>query len=74
MKKLSSSIRESAIDIYSGDKKIEDETMRKFFYYIEAYCAETKSTEDDILFNDKKWNSVFELFNNIMLEPISFEN
>jgi hypothetical protein len=74
MKKLSSSIRESAIDIYRGNKKIEDDTMRKFFYYIEAYCVETKSTEDDILFNDKKWNSVFELFNNVMLDPISCEN
>ena len=74
MKNFSSSIRESAIDIYRGNKKIEDDTMRKFFYYIEAYCVETKSTEDDIFFNDKKLNSVFELFNNVMLQSISCEN
>ena len=37
MKNFSSSIRESAIDIYRGNKKIEDDTMRKFFYYSKNY-------------------------------------
>lgn len=75
MKISSSFVRESAISIYKNGEKIENEIMRKFFYYLEAYCVETKSTEDDILLNDKKWRTFFELFNNVMLkEEVIYEN
>jgi hypothetical protein len=72
MKNFSTSFRTSAINIYRGNQKIESEVMKKFFYYIEAYCAETKSTEEDILFKDEEWDLVFELFTNVMMKKNPF--
>lgn len=69
MKACPTSIRKNAIEHYYGndisenDRKMND----KFFYYLQAYCCEMKYSELDILLNDEHYESVFHLFENVML-------
>jgi hypothetical protein len=71
MKTCSTSLRQNAYKIYKGECASEKDkvVLDKFFRYLEAYCAEMKCTELDIFLNDKNWESVFHLFESIMLKP-----
>jgi hypothetical protein len=72
MKTCPTSLRQNAYKVYKGeyisakDKNIVD----KFFRYLDAYCAELKCSELDILLNDKNWENVFHLFENVMLKDM----
>ncbi len=47
-------------------KDIDDEiALQKFTSYIEAYCAELKTTEHEILLNDELFERVYSIFHNI---------
>jgi len=70
MKTCPTSLRQNAYKVYKGEDISEkDKNMvDKFFRYLDAYCAEMKCSELDIFLNDKNWESVFHLFENIMLK------
>lgn len=59
-------LRQSAIDFFSG-KECDNITVKKFIDYIGAYCADLKCNESDILYNDKLFNSVYHLFEVVIL-------
>jgi hypothetical protein len=52
-----------------GESLVKDDddeiALQKFTSYIEAYCAELKTTEHEILLNDELFESVYSLFYNI---------
>ena len=50
-----------------GESLVKD----KFTTYIEAYCAEMKATEHDILLNDELFESVYSIFHNIMTKALA---
>ena len=53
-------------------KDIDDEiALQKFTSYIEAYCAELKTTEHEILLNDELFESVYSIFHNIMTKALA---
>jgi hypothetical protein len=70
MKICPTSLRQNAYKFYKGEDILEKDknTVDKFFKYLEAYCVETKSTELDILLNDKNWENVYNLFDSIILK------
>ncbi len=63
-------IREAAIKVAKGNQEInpEEKVLKKFFHYLDAYCAEMKCSELDIFLNDENWENVFHLFENVMLK------
>ncbi len=70
MKNLANDIRKCVINELKGepiDSRYE-KVVGRFIYYMDAYCAELKCTECDILLNDERYESVFSLFNNIILK------
>ena len=71
MKACPTSLRQSAYKVYNGHEASENDKvlLEKFFRYLEAYCAELKCTELDVFLNDKNWENVFHLFENVMLKP-----
>lgn len=72
MKTCPTSLRQNVYKVYKGEDISEkDKNMvDKFFRYLDAYCAELKCSELDILLNDKNWEDVFHLFENVMLKDI----
>ena len=64
-------LRKTTIDYFNGGKCI-NETVKKFIDYITAYCAEMKLTEFDILHNDKLFNSVYHLFETVVLQKYQY--
>lgn len=70
MKTCPTSLRQNAYKAYKGEDISEkDKNMvDKFFRYLDAYCAEMKCSELDIFLNDKNWEDVFHLFENVMLK------
>ncbi len=52
-----------------GESLVKDDddeiALQKFTSYIEAYCAELKTTEHEILLNHELFESVYSLFYNI---------
>jgi len=58
-----------------GESLVKDKddeiALKKFTTYIEAYCAEMKATEDDILLNDELFESVYSIFHNIMTKALA---
>lgn len=51
--------------------KDDEVTLKKFTSYIEAYCAEMKTTEHDILLNDELFETVYSIFHNIMTKVLA---
>lgn len=51
-------------DIQDDNKKI----IYEFANYIRAYCADLKCTEHDVIFDDKLYDKVYTLFDNIVLK------
>lgn len=70
MKTCPTLIRENAIKRLRGNEPCEKSkhVVDKFFYYLDCYCAELKHTEDDVLLNDEHYESVWNLFSNIVLK------
>lgn len=69
MEGFAQTLRQSTINFLNG-KEVENENklyVDKFLYYTDAYCAEMKTTIDDILLDDKTFNMVFRLFNSVIL-------
>jgi hypothetical protein len=58
-----------------GESLVKDKddeiALKKFTTYIEAYCAEMKATEHDILLNDELFESVYSIFHNIMTKALA---
>jgi len=52
-----------------GESLVKDKddeiALKKFTTYIDAYCAELKTTEHEILLNDELFESVYAIFHNI---------
>jgi len=70
MKTCPTSLRLNAYKVYKGEdiSEIDKNMVDKFFRYFDAYCAEMKCCELDIFLNDKNWEDVFHLFENVMLK------
>lgn len=51
-------------DIHVDNKKI----INEFANYIKAYCADLKCTEHDVIFDDKLYEKVYNLFDNVILK------
>lgn len=50
---------------------INDENKKfiiKFANYIKAYCADLKCTEHDVIFDDKLYDKVYNLFDSVVLK------
>lgn len=58
-------LRELTILAFQGEE-IKEEIVERFKWFIEAYCAELKRTENDVLFNDETYDMVLSLFDNVM--------
>lgn len=58
-----------------GESLVKDKddeiALQKFTSYIEAYCAELKTTEHEILLNDELFESVYSLFYNITTKVLA---
>lgn len=61
-------IRRIAISHIKNESLTNDESIRvkKFLHYLEAYCAEMKCDELDVLFNDEHYDKVYSLYKNVM--------
>ena len=70
MENFANNLRECTISHLNGNQiNIEYEFfVGKFIYYMDAYCAELKKTQGDILNNDKMYDSVFSLFNSVIIK------
>ena len=69
MENFAQTLRESTIQFLNGNE-VEKENklyVDKFLYYTDAYCAEMKTTIEEILHDDKTFNMVFRLFNSVIL-------
>ena len=66
---MKASLRESVISYLKEDKLFGDkEIVFEFLKYMEAYCAELKKTEWDVLNDDEHWDYVYGLFDAIILK------
>lgn len=66
---MKASLRESVISYLKEEKLFGDkEIVFEFLKYLEAYCAELNFTEEDILLNDERYESVYNLFDAIILK------
>lgn len=66
---MKASLRESMVSYINEDKLFGDkEIVLEFKKYLDAYCAELKHTEHDILMNDEHYDLVYHLFDNIILK------
>lgn len=66
-------IRELTIKSFNEDITESKDIVEKFKSFMDAYCAELKgTTEYEILSNDKLFNNVFHLFENIMVNHPEF--
>jgi hypothetical protein len=58
-----------------GESLVKDKhdeiALKKFTSYIEAYCAELKTTEHDILLDDELFEMVYSLFYNITVKTLA---
>jgi hypothetical protein len=58
-----------------GESLVKDKhdeiALKKFTSYIEAYCAELKTTEHEILLNDELFEMVYSLFYNITVRTLA---
>ncbi len=59
-------LRELTVNQIFNDEKSNEPVVNSFVKYIDAYCAELKCTEHDILLNDEKYDEVFGIFSRIM--------
>jgi hypothetical protein len=59
-------LRELTANQIFNDEKSDEPVVNSFIKYIDAYCAELKCTEQDILLDDEKYEQVFGIFSNIM--------
>lgn len=66
-------IRELTIKSFNEDITESKDIVEKFKSFMDAYCAELKgTTEYEILSNDKLFNNVFHLFENVMINHPEF--
>jgi len=58
-----------------GESLVKDKddeiALKKFTTYIDAYCAELKTTEHEILLNDELFESVYAIFHNITTKALA---
>lgn len=52
--------------LFNGENS-DEPIVGDFIKYIDAYCAELKCTEEDILLNDETYQKVFDIFSNLMV-------
>ena len=45
-----------------------EDIINDFANYIKAYCADLKCTEHDVIFDDKLYDKVYTLFDNVILK------
>ena len=69
MENFAQSLRESTINYLNTNQTTENQIyVDKFLYYTDAYCAEMKTSIEEILYDDKTYNMVFRLFNSVILK------
>ncbi len=63
------SLRESLISYIREEKLFADKDLvLEFIKYLDAYCAELKYTEWDVLLNDDHYDRVYNLFTSVILK------
>jgi len=69
MENFDNNLRECTISYLNGNEINEDYKyfVDKFIYYMGAYCAELKTTDSEILNDDKLYKSVCSLFKSVVL-------
>jgi hypothetical protein len=70
MKNFDNNLREFTISHLNGNKIDEDYKflVEKFIFYMDAYCAEMKTTDSEVLNNDKLYKTVSSLFKSVIME------
>jgi hypothetical protein len=68
MKEISSvELRELTIEFFKNEETTKPKEIVKLFSnYINAYCAEMKKNEYDILFNDELYEFVYSIFHTLV--------
>jgi len=62
-------LRELTIEFFKSEETIKPkETVRLFSNYINAYCAEMKKNEWDILFDDELYELVYSIFHSLVFK------
>jgi hypothetical protein len=63
----SAELRELTIEFFKSEETIKPkEIVRLFSNYINAYCAEMKKNEWDILFDDELYELVYSIFHSLV--------
>jgi hypothetical protein len=70
MKEISSvELRELTIEFFKNEETTKPKEIVKLFSnYINAYCAEMKKNEYDILFNDELYEFVYSIFHTLVFK------
>lgn len=65
---IPSNFRQLTYLVIHGEKIENNEIVNDFVNYIQAYCAELKLTDYDIVLNDDLYNMVYDLFDSVILK------
>jgi len=65
----STELRELTIEFFKSEETIKPKEIVKLFSnYINAYCAEMKKNEWDILFDDEQYELVYSIFHSLVFK------
>ena len=65
----SAELRELTIEFFKSEETIKPKDIVKLFSnYINAYCAEMKTNEWDILFDDEIYELVYSIFHSLVFK------
>ena len=70
MKEIESEeLRKLAIEFFKDEESTKPkEIVRLFANYINAYCAEMKKSEYEVLFDDELYDTVYSIFNSLVFK------
>ena len=70
MKEIASEeLRKLAIEFFKDEESAKPkEIVRLFANYINAYCAEMKKSEYEVLFDDELYDTVYSIFNSLVFK------
>lgn len=70
MKEIASEeLRKLAIEFFKDEESAKPkEIVRLFANYINAYCAEMKKSEYEVLFDDELYDTVYSIFHSLVFK------
>ena len=74
MKEIGSEeLRKLAIEFFKDEESAKPkEIVRLFANYINAYCAEMKKSEYEVLFDDELYDTVYSIFHSLVFKKKAY--